>query len=179
MARTVAFLRAINVGGHTVKMDRLRALFEELGLARVETFIASGNVLFDGPGVEPAALEQRIEDHLRGALGYEVATFLRDADDLAAVAAGVPFTAGEVAVAGALSVAFLKTPPPPEIAARLTPHHTASDDLRLVGRELWWLSATKTSDSPFSGAVLERALGAPATIRTLRTIQKLAAKTAG
>jgi len=32
MLRLIAFLRAINVGGHTVKMDRLRQLFEELGL---------------------------------------------------------------------------------------------------------------------------------------------------
>ena len=43
MTRYIAFLRAINVGGHTVKMDQLRALFEELGLSNVETFIASGN----------------------------------------------------------------------------------------------------------------------------------------
>ena len=47
MTRWVALLRAINVGGRTVKMDRLRALFEELRYANVETFIASGNVLFD------------------------------------------------------------------------------------------------------------------------------------
>ena len=50
-ARLVAFLRAINVGGHNVKMDRLRELFEALGLSNVETFIASGNVIFDSrPG---------------------------------------------------------------------------------------------------------------------------------
>jgi len=46
MTRYIAFLRAINVGGHTVKMDTLRALFESLGFLNVETFIASGNVLF-------------------------------------------------------------------------------------------------------------------------------------
>jgi uncharacterized protein (DUF1697 family) len=40
--RYAAFLRAINVGGHVVKMDRLRALFEAVPLARVSTFIASG-----------------------------------------------------------------------------------------------------------------------------------------
>ena len=45
MPKYVALLRAINVGGHTVKMDRLRRLFEELGFKNVETFIASGNVI--------------------------------------------------------------------------------------------------------------------------------------
>ena len=49
MPRYVAFLRAINVGGHIVKMDQLRKLFTQLGLTDVETFIASGNVLFTSP----------------------------------------------------------------------------------------------------------------------------------
>jgi len=41
MSKYVSFLRAINVGGHTVKMDHLRRLFEALGFANVETFIRS------------------------------------------------------------------------------------------------------------------------------------------
>jgi uncharacterized protein (DUF1697 family) len=46
MPKYVAFLRAINVGGHTVKMDHLRRLFEALGFTNVETFIASSDVVF-------------------------------------------------------------------------------------------------------------------------------------
>jgi uncharacterized protein (DUF1697 family) len=58
--RCVAFLRAINVGGHVVKMDRLRGLFEALKLRNVETMIASGNVLFDAPRSATAeALDSR------------------------------------------------------------------------------------------------------------------------
>lgn len=60
MSRYIALLRAINVGGHTVKMDRLRTLFAQVGLANVETFIASGNVIFDTPIQDTRALEQRI-----------------------------------------------------------------------------------------------------------------------
>ncbi|MBA3354552.1 MAG: DUF1697 domain-containing protein [Pyrinomonadaceae bacterium] len=47
MPKYVAFLRAINVGGHIVKMDHLRQLFEALGFSNVDTFITSGNVIFD------------------------------------------------------------------------------------------------------------------------------------
>jgi uncharacterized protein (DUF1697 family) len=46
MTQYVAFLRGINVGGHRVKMDRLREIFEETGLSDVSTFIARGNVVF-------------------------------------------------------------------------------------------------------------------------------------
>ena len=56
--RYVALLRAVNVGGRTVKMDRLRTLFEELKLRNVETFIASGNVIFESTA-GASALESR------------------------------------------------------------------------------------------------------------------------
>src|SRR5262249_7266007 len=89
--RVVAFLRAINVGGHTVEMARLRQLFEKLGLADVETFIASGNVIFAAPKGSIPALEKRIAAHLEKSLGYEVATMLRTPAELAAVLGHNPF----------------------------------------------------------------------------------------
>ena len=59
MPRYVAFLRAVNVGGRLVKMDELRGLFGEAGLRDVETFIASGNVIFSTTATATAALEQK------------------------------------------------------------------------------------------------------------------------
>ncbi len=76
--RTLAFLRAINVGGHVVKMDRLRQLLCELGLKRVGSYIQTGNLFFEMPDDQtPDALTQRIEAQLLDALGYAVPTFLR------------------------------------------------------------------------------------------------------
>ena len=91
MIRYIALLRAINVGGHKVKMDRLRKLFESLGLSNVETFIASGNVIFDSPAEDARTLEKQIEDYLRKSLGFEVATFVRSVSELEAIAGYRPF----------------------------------------------------------------------------------------
>src|SRR5262249_10137534 len=77
MYRYVALLRAINVGGHVVKMTHLRDLFQQMGFAKVETFIASGNVFFDSESADPDALEKQIESALEQALGYSVGTFIR------------------------------------------------------------------------------------------------------
>jgi uncharacterized protein (DUF1697 family) len=77
VARSVAFLRAINVGGHTVKMADLRRSFEALGFGGVATHIASGNVIFETDAGDPAALEDRIEKALQTDLGYRVDTFVR------------------------------------------------------------------------------------------------------
>ena len=73
----VAFLRAINVGGRVVRMDVLKREFTALGFANVETFIASGNVMFSTRGTDRSKLTRRIEERLRGALGYEVAWEVR------------------------------------------------------------------------------------------------------
>ena len=110
MLRYVAFLRAINVGGHTVKMDALRRHFAALGFADVETFIASGNVVFDTTAKNTHALEKKIEQHLFAVLGYEVATFIRTDAELAAIAQYQPFSSAALKKAQALNVAFLTDP---------------------------------------------------------------------
>jgi uncharacterized protein (DUF1697 family) len=86
MPRFIAFLRAINVGGHTVKMDGLRRIFESLGFSSVETFIASGNVIFETRRKNASALERKIASALDNALEYEVATFLRTDEEVVAIA---------------------------------------------------------------------------------------------
>lgn len=173
MPRHIALLRAINVGGHNVPMARLRALFESMQLGRVETFIASGNVLFDAPSSDAAALEARIEDTLEQALGYAVATFVRSPAELAAVAAHDAFPGEDEG--HALSIAFLKEAPGRAAAEALAGRRTPVDDFRVHGREVYWLCRSRVSDSKFSGAVLERVLGAPATFRNVTTVRKLAA----
>lgn len=176
-ARYVAFLRAINVGGHVVKMDTLRALFESLRLASVETFIASGNVIFETPRLDVATLEDEIEDRLKKKLGYDVATFLRTPSELAAVVAQQPFGAADPLDAGhALSVGFVKQNPTPDAHAKLQSQASEVDDFRIIGREVYWLCRVRISDSKFSGARLEKLLSSPATFRNVTTVRKLAGK---
>ena len=82
MPRLIALLRAINVGGHTVRMSVLREVFEGLGYTGVETFIASGNVIFETRERNTSAIEEKIEGGLKNALGYEAATFIRTPAEL-------------------------------------------------------------------------------------------------
>jgi uncharacterized protein (DUF1697 family) len=175
--RYVAFLRAINVGGHVVKMDRLRALFAELGLAKVETFIASGNVIFEAPAGDAGAIETRIEEHLGKALGYAVGTFIRSTDEVAAAALHQPFPALISEPDSApLYVGFLRSAPADEARQRVLALGTETDAFQLHGRELYWLSRTGIGKSPISGAKLEKALGMPTTLRNVTTVRNLAAR---
>jgi uncharacterized protein (DUF1697 family) len=177
MPRYIAFLRAINVGGnHVVKMDFLRQLFEALGFSNVETFIASGNVMFETTSKNARALEREIENRLREALGFEVATFIRTDTELAAIANYKPFSQSELEGAVALNIAFLADGPDDKASQKLMALRTDIDDFHLHGRELYWLCRQKQSGSKISNAVLEKALGQRSTLRGANTIKKMAAR---
>jgi len=177
MARFIAFLRAINVGGHTVKMDHLRKLFESLGFSNVETFIASGNVIFESPSQNAQTLEKKIESHLQKSLGYGVATFIRSPSELAGIARYRPFTASELDAEGnSLYIAFLPGPPSGEAQQKLMAFRTQVDDFHVHEREIYWLCRKRISESAFSGALLEKTIGRPATMRNATTVKRLAAK---
>lgn len=176
MPRLIAFLRAINVGGHTVTMAELRGFFENLGLEEVETFIASGNVIFASRSKEIRALEQKIENQLLGSLGYEVKTFLRTVSEVAAVARYKPFNESDPSSAAALNVAFVADPLSVEAAKSVVALKTEIDDFHVHGREVYWLCRGKQSDSKFSYARFEKMINARATWRNVNTIRRLAAK---
>jgi uncharacterized protein (DUF1697 family) len=176
MPRFIAFLRAVNVGGHTVKMNALRQHFESLGFSNVETFIASGNVIFESPSKKTKSLESNIENKLRDALGYEVAAFLRTDAELAEIAGYQPFRQSDLEAAAAFNIAFLKGTLADASAKKLLSLRTEIDDFHIHGREVYWLCKKKQSESTFSNAVLEKALGIKSTLRGGNTIQKMAAK---
>jgi len=176
MSRYIAFLRAINVGGHTVKMDTLRQLFESLGFSGVETFIASGNVVFGTTTRDAKALEKKIEHKLQEALGYEVATFIRTGAELADIANYKPFRQADLDAAVALNIAFLADPLDARSKQKLMALRTDIDDFHVHGREIYWLCLKKQSESTFSNAVLEKTLGRRSTLRGADTVKKVAAK---
>ncbi len=171
MSRLVAFLRAINVGGHNVKMDHLRSLVSGYGLAGVETFIASGNVIVDGGHRKPATVESLLETRLAADLGYPVATFVRTTAELGDVVAADPFSAAP----GRYYVTFLKDAPTDESTARLLALRSEGEDFAVVGRELHWL-VRAGFETQVTGAQVERAAAGPATARNITTIRRLTAK---
>lgn len=176
MPRYVAFLRAINVGSHMVKMEQLRQLFGSLGLRDVETLIASGNVIFASESTDAESLERKIEVHLQRELGYEVKTFVRSAAEVTAISTYRPFEALEPGAVATLLVGFLKVAATAEAAATLMAADSDVDEFNFQGRELYWRCHGRMSDSKFFGSRLEKMLGQQTTIRNSNTVRRLAEK---
>lgn len=157
-------------------MAELRRVFEGLGFKEVETFIASGNVVFLSDASDLRRLELAIEDRLRGALGYEVSTFIRTEKELADIAKHEPFKNSHLKDATALNVGFLVEPPSATAKKLITAFKSEIDDFQVRAREVYWLSQTKQSDSKFNNVRFEKALNARATWRGINTIRRLAVK---
>jgi uncharacterized protein (DUF1697 family) len=174
MPRHIALLRAINVGGRTVKMDHLRTLFGELGFKNVVTLIASGNVTFDASTADAAKLELKIERHLYARLGFSTETFMRSTEELKAVLAHDAFPAAKVKDARALWIAFLKQEPSRAAINALMAARCATDDFHVRGREVYWLRRSAINTSEFK-STLDKVLGMPTTARNITTVRKLAA----
>jgi len=175
--RYVAFLRAINVGGRWVKMDDLRRTYQRAGLRNVETFIASGNVLFDSDE-DPAELEPWLEGIVEKKFGLRSETFLRDGKQLAAVARCTPFPDVREAVlpkSHGLWIGFMRKAPSAQKRAAVTALGGVSQEFKFRGRELYWFSRERTAMLKITGRTLERALGGPTTFRGLNSVAKLAA----
>lgn len=176
LTRYVALLRAINVGGHNVKMDRLRAEFEALRLRDVTTFIASGNVLFAAPAQERAELEGRIERRLEKSLGYPVATFVRTPAELQALVGDDPFP--DRAPTATLWVGFAKTAVDADARDRLLALRSENDDFHVRGSEVFWLRRERSMAQLATGARIDRALKSATTFRNVTTVRKIALLTA-
>ena len=170
--RYAAFLRAVNIRGRVVKMDRLRRMFESLGCTGVQTFIASGNVVFESPK-SAKELEQEIEAVLQRAFGFPVPSFVRSLAELTAVARHQPFSQPDGAN---LHIIFLKDAPPKSSRRKVLALATEVDDFRIRGREVYWLLRGRFSDSKVGGPVLGKALGRDATVRSSTTVRRMAEK---
>ena len=168
----VAFLRAINVGGHAIiKMTDLKKMFESAGLQNVQTYIQSGNVIFESEEDEEA-LTKRIERQLEKAAEYKIHVFVRTMRAVQSIAEKAPFTpqADEIAY-----VTFLGKKPDRKSQQALLSFKSEADDFAFKGRELFNLRRDREK-SIFSGNLVEKILKMPSTTRNLNTISKIVAK---
>ncbi len=175
--RYFAFLKAINIGGHTVTMERLRKIFADLGYPGAETFIASGNVILEAKGrTSSASREKTIGEGLEEALGYAVPVFLRNGQELRAICDTQPFPAAFMANAVVVNVGLLRDPLNASALKRMREFDSEADRFASSGREFYWASQTKQSESPFFKVKFERTFGTDVTFRNMNTMERLATK---
>ncbi len=157
-------------------MSQLKELFESFDLLAVETFIASGNVIFESKEGNNASLETRVAYGLKDALGYEVSTFIRSLHELMSIVDYEAFPQQSINKAGAFNVAFLAEPLSDGQTKRLLAFETDIDSFVSHGCEVYWRCCVKQSQSTFSSAVMERRLGIRTIFRGVNTLRRVISK---
>lgn len=111
MARYVALLRGINVGGNNiVKMSELKACFEHIGYQNVHTYINSGNIIFESSETNSQKLTNTIETALKEAFGFELRVVVCSLEQLRAIVQNAPKGFGARPTEYRYDFIFLKPP---------------------------------------------------------------------
>ena len=176
MPTYVGMLRAVNVSGQNrVPMADLRRALEGAGLTDVETYVQSGNVVFDAAGDDAAEQADAVHGVIESAFGLDVSVIALSAAELAGVAAENPFVAD--ADEKALHVTFLERPVDAAAFGGLklpaAPGEAAA--LAASGRLVYLHLPHGYGRTKLNNAWFERALKVRATTRNWRTVQALTA----
>lgn len=171
----IALLRGINVGGHNVKMDKLRELFNKLKLSKVRSYIQSGNIFFDTSETDSISLQQKIEQHLQSSLGYSVPVCLRTIEQLESILSIDPFSDIPLTPDIRFSISFLSAPIDVKLSTPQSTPDGAYELIYMTSTELFVVWHLKNGRPGNSYGYLERQVKVPATTRFWHTTSKILA----
>ncbi|HLK17640.1 MAG TPA: DUF1697 domain-containing protein [Bryobacteraceae bacterium] len=174
MPAIASMLRAVNLPGHNrLKMDELRDLYESLGLRGAQTYVASGNVVFQSDAKDLARLQKKIEDAIEKAYGFRTGVLLRTSAELKDIIRRNPLAKRSGIEPNKLVVIFLTGEPDAMSKQKIAQIKVGPEELVLDGRQLYTYYAGGIGTSKLTAALIERAIKVSGTARNWNTVTKL------
>ncbi len=171
MKTYISLLRGINVSGQKkITMDDLKKLYESLGFKKVQTYIQSGNVVFQSTEADGSAVIQKIEKKITKVYGFEVSVLIRTPEELQQVIARNPFTKQESEKS---YVTFLSGVPVQVPMDEINKAKNSSEKYKIVGKEVYFYCPTGYGKTKLSNNFFEKKLKLSATTRNRNTVNKL------
>lgn len=170
----VALLRGIGPRNPNMHPKKLQGAFEKMGFKNVHTVIASGNVVFDFPSKDAAALEAKIEKALLKLLGFTSTTIIRSRDDLAKLIAKDPYKSADHSKKNYALVTFLK-----EHSGKLRTMQRTGPGFTVVAvykKEFCTAIDLTNTRTPDMMVRFEKEFGKTITSRTWKTVGRILAK---
>jgi uncharacterized protein (DUF1697 family) len=174
MTSVVSMLRGINVGGkRLIRMADLVDLYASIGLAKPQSYIQSGNVLFGTSKKNLTGLAGQIGDAIHGRFDIRTDVILRTSQELAGIIDKNPFAARAEVLGKSLVVHFLAADPVAGAQDRIHSLPPSPEELHLLGHELYVYYPDGVGRATVSQSLIDRALGVPVTGRNWNTVLKL------
>jgi uncharacterized protein (DUF1697 family) len=170
----LALLRAVNLGGATqVSMSELRDRLTREGYGNVRSILQSGNLIFESPERDPAAVEKALDARIAPDLGARTEFFVRSAAEWSEIVRRNPFPHEAVADPGHLLVTVLKAPPTAAAWRDLAGAIPGRERVHGVGRTGYFVYPDGVGRSKVTARFIEARLGTQGTSRNWNTVRKL------
>ena len=174
MPAYIAMLRGINVTGHNpIKMEQLRGLCDRLGFQKVETYVQSGNIVFQAKTENPAFLSKRISESVLDSFGFETPVIVRTSNEMENVVADNPFLKEKDVDLSKLHVTFLRETAQKSSLKTLEKLATNQDRFHPASRVIYLYCPKGYGRTKLSNNAIEKALSVTATTRNWRTTNTL------
>ena len=167
----ISMLRGINVSGkNTIRMEELRELYETLGFKKVQTYVQSGNVIFETSDTNPSELATKIEKKIRQKFTFDVPVFIRTKSVFEKLIKNSPFNGKDPT---RLHVTFLSDKPTKPPIEEISAAKAENEELSIIGKEIYLFCPNGYGNTKLSNSFFERKLKVRATTRNWKTVNTL------
>lgn len=167
----IALLKGINVGGHKkVPMAELRELLTKSGFENVQTYIQSGNVIFQSSKRNISEIENNIQKAIMTHFGFEVSVLVKTRDDLKRIFDNSPFSEDKKKSSYFM---MLHDIPDNDLVKEASEKVYEGEEYKIINDCIYYYSAKGFGQSKFNANFFERKLNTFATARNYNTMVKL------
>jgi uncharacterized protein (DUF1697 family) len=174
MQTYISILRGINLGGHnSIKMYELKNLLSKRGLKNIETYIQSGNVIYQHKSISNAKLDTFIQDEILQQFKFEVPVITLTIDELKAIAKSNPFSKDKKKDTLFFHITFLSDEPQKENLDKIICLSYPPDEFIIIGKTVYLYCPNGYGNTKLSNKFLENKLKLSATTRNWKTTKEL------
>jgi uncharacterized protein (DUF1697 family) len=174
MPTYISLLRGINVSGQkSIRMAEITHLYETLDLYKVQTYLQSGNIVFESDEMDGAILVDKIETKIEKSFDFHVAVFIRTLADFKRIINRNPFLRDRNEDPAKLYVTFLYSLPKKELVNQLAAQISEEDKFIPGEKEIYLFCLHGYGKTKLSNNYFEKKLSMPATTRNWNTVNAL------
>mgnify|MGYP000852606772 CR=1 FL=1 len=173
METYIALLRGVNVGGHKkIPMAELRRYLSKEGLKNVQTYIQSGNVIFQSSEENIEKLELKMHNAINKYFGFEVPILVKTPEGLQQIFDACPFPEEKK---GNCYFTMLYTLPDQNLVEDVSQISYPNEEFFITESCIYFYCSVGYGNAKFNSNFFERKLKTTATARNYKTMLKLIA----
>ena len=176
MKTWISILRGINVGGrNAIKMDALRAMFLHLGFSNVQSYIQSGNVIFNSNLIDSKSVEKSISDGILKSFGFAVSVLVLEREELRNTIKNNPLLPDSSKESAYMHITFLSEQPDKMLIDKVSSGNFTPDEFYFGDKVIYLYCPNGYGNTKLNNTFFENKLKLTATTRNLKTANELLA----